>query len=62
VDHSSVNRKQHLQCGKVIVETKGGKLHHGKLDPKAMGHVRRSLRIRPETVVPTCSPAVRGQA
>src|SRR5262249_44871946 len=35
--------------GKVTVETKGGKLHHGKLDPKALAHVRRYLRIRPET-------------
>jgi site-specific recombinase XerD len=48
--------------GKVTVETKGGKLHHGKLDPKAMAHVRRYLRIRPETDCPDLFTSGEGAA
>src|SRR5438874_6445203 len=32
--------------GKVTVETKGGKVMQGRIDPKAMVHVRRYLQLR----------------
>lgn len=38
--------------GEVEVVTKGGKVMQGKLDPKALAHVRSYLRLRPETNSP----------
>ena len=32
--------------GKITVETKGGKVMHGRIDPKAMAHVRKYLQLR----------------
>lgn len=38
--------------GEVKVITKGGKVMQGKIDAKALAHVRTYLRLRPETDSP----------
>jgi site-specific recombinase XerD len=48
--------------GKVTVTTKGGKIMQGKVDAKAMAHVRAYLRIRPETSCPQLFVTDRGEA
>jgi site-specific recombinase XerC len=48
--------------GEVEVITKGGKVMQGKIDPKALGHVRSYRRLRPETASPALFVTETGKA